>query len=68
MRISWTWVAFIAAVVLTALGAVTGTPWVIVLGTLVSLGLLVVNGYRSSRMRTGQSYSSRGSLFDDDDN
>ena len=63
----WTWVAFIAAVALTSLGAITGTPWVIVLGALVSLALLIVNGYRSSKMRTGQTYSSKGSLFDDQD-
>ena len=67
MRVSWTWVAFVAAIVLTALGFVTGTPWVIGLGVIVSLGLLVVNGFRSSKARTGQNYSPRGSLFDDDD-
>lgn len=61
-----TWVAFVAAIVLTGIGAITGTGWVIVLGAVVSIGLVVVNGIRSSRARAGQIYSSRGSLFDED--
>lgn len=66
MRINWTWVAFIAAVALTFIGAITGTAWVIVLGAVVSVALIVVNGIRSSRIRSGQTYTSRGSLFEDE--
>ncbi|CAN5138874.1 hypothetical protein BH11ACT2_BH11ACT2_24350 [soil metagenome] len=61
----WTWVAFVAAIVLTGVGAITGTNWVILLGAIVSVALIVVNSIRSSRARTGQTYSSGGSLFDE---
>jgi O-antigen/teichoic acid export membrane protein len=67
MRVSWTWVVFIAAVVITVIGAITGTTWVALLGSVVSIGLIVVNSYRSRQMRSGQTYSSKGSLFDDDE-
>jgi hypothetical protein len=67
MRRNPIWIVFIAAVALTIIGAITGTTWVAILGSAVSIVLIVVNTIRSSQLRSGQTYSSKGSLFEDDE-